>query len=88
MNTSALIGFIFGGTCIVYLVRMLFLFLFKKFLGAEENRKSKNLSLIFAAIFCTLLYYLASNEFLGSYILGAIVIFLLGLIPNKKGLAK
>lgn len=85
MNLSAWLGFIFGSTIIIYLFRMLFLFLIRKFLGVQEDRKAKNLMLIASVVFITLLFWiLPDGEFNPMYAISGIIIFLLGLIPSRN----
>lgn len=84
MNLSAWLGFVFGSTIIIYLFRMLFLFLLRKFLNVPENRKSKNLMLIASVVFTTLLYWVMGGEFNPMYLVSGVIIFLLGLIPSRN----
>lgn len=84
MNLSAWLGFVFGSIVVVYLIRMLFLFLLRKFLGVQEDRKSKNFMLIASIVFTTLFYWVMGGEFNPMYFFGGVIIFLLGLIPSRN----
>lgn len=74
---------IVGSMVIIYFVRMLLLFLFSKALGVESTRKATNLALVMSVIFCTMLRYIV-DEFSSSYFIGGFIIYLLGLMPDKK----
>ena len=81
---AVLIGMIVGGMVLIYFIRMLLLFLFHKFLKVEVTRTATNLALVLAVIFSTMFYYIAENEVSFSYVIGGFILFLLGLIPDKK----
>ena len=84
MNIGAWTGFIVGATILVYFIRMIFLFMFKKVMGLNDDRKSKNVSLIMSVIFCTLLYSLLEGELTVAYVVGGIILYSLGQIKTSK----
>lgn len=84
MNTPALIGMMIGASMAVYIFRPLFKFLLKKIITAKSERIEKNIATLFSSLFCTMIYYIVSNMLSWQYVIGGLIIILLGFLPRKK----